>query len=60
MSDEMYAKIRDMKNEKSTGIDEIPAEFLKMLEGDALKRLVELCIEIYIAQVSGQRISLRQ
>src|SRR5688572_18292510 len=29
MSDKIYAAIRDMKNGKSTGIDEIPAEFLK-------------------------------
>ena len=28
-------------------MDDVPAEFLKMLEGEALKRLVELCMEIY-------------
>ena len=37
----------DMKNGKATGIDDIPAEFLKMLEGEALRRLVKLCKEIY-------------
>ena len=47
MSDEIYAAIRDMKKGKATGIDDIPAEFLKMLEGDALKRLMELCMKIY-------------
>src|SRR5688572_24922649 len=47
MSDEIYAAIRNMKNGKSTGIDEIPAELLKMLEGEALKRIAEICIVIY-------------
>jgi len=47
MSDEIYAAIRDMKKGKATGIDDIPAESLKMLEGDALKRLMDLCMKIY-------------
>ena len=28
-------------------MDDVPAEFFKMLEGEALKKLVELCMEIY-------------
>ena len=36
-----------MRNRKATGIDDIPAEFLKLLEGEAQERLVELCKEIY-------------
>ena len=47
MNEEIYAAIRDIKNGKATGIDDIPAEFLKMLEGEALKTLVKLCKEIY-------------
>ena len=58
MNEEIYAAMRDMKNGKATGIDDIPAEFLKMLEGEALKRMVRLCKEKnYIIQVCGQRIS---
>jgi len=36
-----------MKKGKAAGIDDIPAEFLKLLEGEALKKLMELCREIY-------------
>ena len=36
-----------MKNGKAAGIDDVPAEFLKMLEGETLKKLVKLCMKIY-------------
>ena len=47
LRDEIYAAIKCLKNGKAAGVDDVPAEFLKMLEGEALKRLVELCMEIY-------------
>src|SRR5688572_2568112 len=36
-----------MKKGKAAGIDDLPAEFLKILEGETLKKLVELCMEVY-------------
>lgn len=45
--DEIYEAIKGMKNGKAAGIDEIPAEFLKMLEGETMTRIVNLCKEIY-------------
>ena len=30
-----------LKNGKAAGVDDVPAEFLKILEGEALKKLVE-------------------
>ena len=36
-----------MKKGKASGIDDVPAEFLKMLEGETLKKLVEFCMEVY-------------
>jgi hypothetical protein len=47
LRDEIFAAIKCMKSGKAAGVDDIPAEFLKMLEGEALKELVELCMEIY-------------
>ena len=47
LRDEIYAAIKCIKNGKAAGVDDVPAEFLKMLEGDALKKLIELCMEIY-------------
>lgn len=43
----MYAAIKEMKSGKAVGVDEIPVEFLKMLDGKALEKLVELCKLIY-------------
>jgi hypothetical protein len=35
-----------MKMGKAAGIDDVPAEFLKMI-GETLKKLVDLCMEVY-------------
>src|SRR5687768_16889363 len=36
-----------MKSGKAAGVDNVPAEFLKVLDGRAMERLTELCKEIY-------------
>ena len=51
LKEEIYEAIKCMKNGKATGIDDIPAEFLKMLEGESLKMLVDLCMEVYITGI---------
>lgn len=45
--DEIHSAIKEIKNGKATGIDDIPAEFLKLLDEKALEKLAELCVEIY-------------
>jgi hypothetical protein len=45
--EEVLAATKDMKNGKSVGIDEIPAEFLKMLDTGKVEMLVELCQKMY-------------
>jgi hypothetical protein len=47
MKEEIYEAIKCMKKGKAAGIDDVPAEFLKLLEGETLKKLVELCMEVY-------------
>ena len=47
MKEEIYEAIKSMKNGKAAGIDDVPAEFLKMLEGETRKKLVEPCMEVY-------------
>ena len=44
---EIHAAIAEMKNRKAVGPDDIPAEFLKLLEERTLVKLAELCNEIY-------------
>ena len=51
MSDEIYAAINCMKNGKAAGIDDVPAEFLKLLEGESLSKLIAICKEIYSAGI---------
>jgi Reverse transcriptase (RNA-dependent DNA polymerase) len=47
MKEEIYEAIKCMKKGKAAGIDDVPAEFLKMLEGETLNKLVELCMKVY-------------
>ena len=47
LNDEIHAAIKEMKNGKAVGIDDIPAEFLKMLDEGAMKKMCELCARIY-------------
>jgi len=47
LTEEIYAAIAEMKNGKAAGVDDIPAEFLKLLEGKTMQKLVDLCKEIY-------------
>ena len=47
MKEEIYGAIKCMKKGKAAGIDDVPAEFLKMLEGETLQKLVELCMEVH-------------
>ena len=47
LPDEIYSAIQEMKNGKAVGVDDIPAELIKMLDGVALEKLVDLCKRIY-------------
>ena len=44
---EIDEAIKHMKNKKAEGVDKIPAEFLKALDGRARKELVDLCTRMY-------------
>src|SRR5207248_220133 len=44
---EIQEAIKEMKNGKVSGVDDIPAEFLKMLDEKAMHSLSKLCMEIY-------------
>src|SRR6476619_1370050 len=35
-----------MKNGKAVGVDDLPAEFLKLLDEGTMRKLVELCVQI--------------
>jgi hypothetical protein len=45
--EEIQEAIKEMKNGKASGVDDIPAELLKMLDGKAIRKLCTLCMEIY-------------
>ncbi|CAF0993956.1 unnamed protein product [Didymodactylos carnosus] len=47
LEDEIEAAISQMKDKKAEGIDEIPAELLKKLEGSAKKELIRICQDMY-------------
>ena len=47
LDEEIYTAIKEMKNEKATGVDDIPAEFLKLLDDETMERLSDLCKRIY-------------
>ena len=47
LNDEIHAAIKEIKNGKAADVDDIPAEFLKLLDERALKILTELCVDIY-------------
>src|SRR4029077_820392 len=44
---EIEAAIKELKRGKAVGVDDIPAEFLQLLDERALKELHELCKRIY-------------
>ena len=48
LGDEVRAAIKELKNNKAEGIDNIPAEMLKSLEDGAMKELIRICQDIYI------------
>src|SRR6187399_348260 len=47
LNDEIHAAIKETKNGKAAGVDDIPADFLKLLDERALEILTELCVDIY-------------
>ena len=47
LSEEIYAGIMELKDGKAVGVDEVPAEFLKMLDGRTMEKLIDLCKQIY-------------
>ena len=47
LSEEIYAGIMELKDGKAVGVDDVPAEFLKMLDGRTMEKLIALCKQIY-------------
>src|SRR5579864_8915632 len=47
LTSEIVEAIRDMKRNKVVGVDDIPAEFLKVLGEEGTRELVEMCKEMY-------------
>src|SRR5688572_6866328 len=47
MREEVLAAIRDMRNGKAEGIDNIPIEILRNLGEKAMNEVVQLCQDIY-------------
>ena len=47
LASEIMAAIKDLKNGKAVGIDDIPAEFWKNLDEEATSELVNICKRIY-------------
>ena len=48
LKEELLAAIKDMKNNKTDGVDNIPAQILKSIGDKALKALTQLCQDIII------------
>src|SRR6218665_1542115 len=49
--EEVRAAIKELKNNKASGIDNIPAEMLKSLEEGAMTELTRICQDIYTTGV---------
>lgn len=47
LEDEVLEAIKSMKDRKAEGVDGIPAEFWKCLDGAGQKQLIQLCQQIY-------------
>ena len=47
LTSEIVEAIRDMKRNKAVGVDDIPAEFLKVLGEEGTRELVGMCKEMY-------------
>ena len=47
LESEITLAIKEMKSNKAVGVDNIPAEFWKVLREKGLKELTELCQEMY-------------
>ncbi len=48
LDEEIEKAIKELKNNKATGDDDIPAEFLKQLQPKAMREFKEICKKIYI------------
>src|SRR6218665_205030 len=57
LGEEVRAAIKELKNNKASGIDNIPAEMLKSLEEGAMTELTRICQDIYTQRECGQRTS---
>jgi len=51
LESEVRAAIKDLKNGKASGVDGIPAEFLKALGEKGTRKVIELCQKIYEAGI---------
>src|SRR6218665_2191734 len=49
--EEVRAAIKELKNNKASGIDNIPAEMLRSLEEGAMTELTRICQDIYTTGV---------
>src|SRR6218665_77439 len=57
LGEDVRAAIKELKNNKASGIDNIPAEMFKSLEESAMTELTRICQDIYIQRECGQRTS---
>jgi hypothetical protein len=56
---EVEKAIKEMRDKKATGDDDVPVEALKLLGDDDLNLLIQLINNIYMKVESGPRISLK-
>jgi endonuclease/exonuclease/phosphatase family metal-dependent hydrolase len=47
LEEEVLEAIKSMKDKKAEGVDGIPAEFWKCLEGEGMIQLIQICQQIY-------------
>ena len=47
LKEEILAAIQEIKKGKAVGVDDIPVEFLKLMNEDNMEKVVDLCKLIY-------------
>jgi len=66
LKEEIVTMLKELKNGKAEGVDDIPGEMLKCLGEKATEKLIEICqqiyiyIYIYVQLENGQVTSCRQ
>ena len=51
LEEEVRTAIKELKNDKTEGYDDIPAEMLKSLDEKAMKEIIKICQEIYTSGI---------